>query len=184
MKSRSQCFSYENCFETLEEARAEIKRLRESKTPQVSPTPSEGPTPTPLTDKLATSICANWDNQGDVCRYVVPADFARQLERELSAERNLHGQTRVVVEELNTICNDLRNAGQPQFIRSEAIRLLREDQAALRAESAALRERCEGLERGLEDALRLANKNDDQWDESCDPDSLKALALLLTPKTK
>lgn len=52
---------------------------------------------------------------------------------ELAGEINMHGQTRVVVDELNTICNDLRNAGQPQFIRSEAIRLLREDQAELRA---------------------------------------------------
>jgi hypothetical protein len=52
---------------------------------------------------------------------------------EVATEKNLHAQTRTVVEELNTICTDLRNAGGPPFIRSEAIRLLREDQATLRA---------------------------------------------------
>ena len=57
-----------------------------------------------------------------------------QLRAELANEKNLHAQTRMVVEELNTICIDLRNAGGPPFIRSEAIRLLREDQATLRAE--------------------------------------------------
>jgi hypothetical protein len=57
-----------------------------------------------------------------------------QLRAELAGEKNLHAQTRTVAEELNTICTDLRNAGGPPFIRSEAIRLLREDQATLRAE--------------------------------------------------
>jgi len=57
-----------------------------------------------------------------------------QLRAELADEKNLHAQTRTVVEELNTICTDLRNAGGPPFIRSEAIRLLREDQCVLRAE--------------------------------------------------
>jgi DNA repair exonuclease SbcCD ATPase subunit len=65
----------------------------------------------------------------------------RTLERELARlradiaeEKNLHAQTRTVVEELNMICTDLKSAGGPPFVRSEAIRLLREDQAALRAE--------------------------------------------------
>lgn len=60
-----------------------------------------------------------------------------RLKAELQGERNMHGQTRVVVEELNTICNDLRNAGKPQFVRSEAIRLLREAQCALEARATA-----------------------------------------------
>ncbi len=78
------------------------------------------------------------------------------LAQELQAERNMHGQTRVVVEELNTICNDLRNAGQPQFVRSEAIRLLREDQAELRSVRAALVRRVEGLEEALNTARETA----------------------------
>jgi chromosome segregation ATPase len=57
-----------------------------------------------------------------------------QLRAEVATEKNLHAQTRTVVEELNTVCTDLKNAGGPPFIRSEAIRLLREDQATLRAE--------------------------------------------------
>lgn len=78
----------------------------------------------PFCDKVAAIILD----------HLAPLDAARvRAEEELAGERNLHGQTRVVVDELNTICNDLRNAGQPQFVRSEAIRLLREDQAALRA---------------------------------------------------
>jgi len=39
--------------------------------------------PTPLTDKQAVSVCLNWDNQGDVCRSVVPAELARKMERNL-----------------------------------------------------------------------------------------------------
>ena len=65
---------------------------------------------------------------------------ARAVEAALAEEKNLHAQTRTVVEELNVICTDLRNAGGPPFIRSEAIRLLREDQAALRAALAATEE--------------------------------------------
>lgn len=66
-----------------------------------------------------------------------------QLRAEVETERNLHAQTRMVVEELNTICTDLKNAGGPPFIRSEAIRLLREDQAALRAEVERLTAACD-----------------------------------------
>jgi hypothetical protein len=44
-----------------------------------------------------------------ILRHLAPLDAARMLaEKELADERNLHGQTRVVVEDLNSICNDLR----------------------------------------------------------------------------
>jgi len=78
---------------------------------------------------------------------------ARAVEAALAEEKNLHAQTRTVVEELNTICTDLKNAGGPPFVRSEAIRLLREDQAQLRGMLAAERERV----RVLEEAEKEAN---------------------------
>lgn len=81
---------------------------------------------------------------------------------ELAGERNLHGQTRVVVDELNTICNDLRNAGQPQFIRSEAIRLLREDQAQLRADLAAKEAALEELVQASH-VFQLGTQTGQQW---------------------
>jgi hypothetical protein len=70
---------------------------------------------------------------------------------ELADEKNLRAQTRTVVEELNTICTDLRNAGGPPFIRSEAIRLLREDQATLRAEVERLTAQRENLLKPMRD---------------------------------
>ncbi|MBS0384296.1 MAG: hypothetical protein JSS00_02980 [Proteobacteria bacterium] len=85
-------------------------------------------------------------HQRDEELLVQRTDEIRALKAEITAERNLHGQTRVVVEELNTICNDLRNAGQPQFVRSEAIRLLREDQAEIRGNLAALSTRLQERE--------------------------------------
>lgn len=74
---------------------------------------------------------------------IVQRDNAQQA---LAEERTLHNQTRTVVEELNTICTDLKNAGGPPFIRSEAIRLLREDQAQLRAQLAEARKDSERLD--------------------------------------
>jgi hypothetical protein len=74
-----------------------------------------------------------------------------QLRAEVATEKNLHAQTRTVVEELNTICADLRNAGGPPFIRSEAIRLLREDQATLRAEVERLTAQRENLLKPMRD---------------------------------
>lgn len=93
----------------------------------------------------------------------VDADFARQLGRELTEERNLHGQTRAVVEELNTICNDLRNAGKPEFIRSEAIRLLREDQAELRNQLARARADSERLVAACSPILAMRPDGDIGW---------------------
>jgi hypothetical protein len=73
-----------------------------------------------------------------------------RLRAELTDETNLHAQTRTVVEELNTICTDLKNAGGPPFVRSEAIRLLRDDQAQLRGMLTAERERVRVLRDALE----------------------------------
>jgi hypothetical protein len=44
---------------------------------------------TPETDALAMRHCANWDNQGDHVREIVPSDHARKLERDLSAAKAL-----------------------------------------------------------------------------------------------
>ena len=75
------------------------------------------------------------------------ADFARNLERELAqaraeleAEKNLHGQAQAAAYEQNEIANrldkelaDLKAAGGPPFIRSEAIRNLRDQVCGLKA---------------------------------------------------
>jgi uncharacterized membrane protein len=87
-----------------------------------------------LRDDRANEIAwAKWASRHLADAIAVEAE-RDQLRAEVETERNLHAQTRTVVEELNTICTDLKNAGGPPFIRSEAIRLLREDQAKLRAE--------------------------------------------------
>lgn len=50
--------------------------------PDQSPTDAAIPTPRTDSHKQRTSVCLNWDNTGDHHREVIPADFARQLERE------------------------------------------------------------------------------------------------------
>lgn len=139
-------------------------------------------TGTPDVEKLLEATTIDLQN-ALIDRAVLQVDKNR-LERELAearaelqAERNLHGQTRVVVEELNTICNDLRNAGQPQFVRSEAIRLLREDQAALRAELTAMR----GL---LGDACLLASASDETFQRVDGDAKIKAFRDYLATKRK
>ena len=112
-----------------------------------------------------------------------------QLRAEVETERNLHAQTRTVVEELNTICTDLKNAGGPPFIRSEAIRLLREDQAALRAELAAAQLIADSEARAtaeLRGALALGQENcDDAYDElATDCAELRADVVRLTARAE
>lgn len=83
---------------------------------------------------------------------------AKSSRAECAAERNLHGQTRCVVDELVEKCAekdaelaDLKNAGGPPFIRSEAIRNCREEIAALRAKLAKAREDSERLQEIVND---------------------------------
>jgi hypothetical protein len=87
---------------------------------------------TPTTHQLAQEAIAKINAAHEAELTTLRQQLDERTE-ELTAERNLHGQTRVVVEELNIIATDLRNAGQPQFIRSEAIRLLREEVCALKS---------------------------------------------------
>jgi chaperonin cofactor prefoldin len=86
------------------------------------------------------------------------------LRAELADEKNLHTQTRTVVEELNTICTDLRNAGGPPFIRSEAIRLLREDQVTLRAEVERLKKQIKDDNRSY--GCELRDPNGTIWEQA------------------
>ena len=61
MKSMSQTFCYEECFETLEEARAEIKRLRELKKPATPQPNASAGTTFPITpENLPTLPCWIW----------------------------------------------------------------------------------------------------------------------------
>ena len=87
-----------------------------------------------------------------------------RLRAELADEKNLHTQTRTVVEELNTICTDLRNAGGPPFIRSEAIRLLREDQVTLRAEVERLTKQIKDDNRAY--GCELRDPNGTIWEQA------------------
>ena len=87
-----------------------------------------------------------------------------RLRAELADEKNLHTQTRTVVEELNTICTDLRNAGGPPFIRSEAIRLLREDQVTLRAEVERLKKQIKDDNRSY--GCELRDPNGTIWEQA------------------
>lgn len=131
-------------------------------------------------DELAKADCAIHrlvsvldSAAADKAKIKALVDELAEAKAEIAGERNLHGQTRVVVEELNTICNDLRNAGQPQFIRSEAIRLLREDQAELRSSLAASQERVRELEEvraAAAEYLRIHNsKGGEDYDGSLAP---------------
>jgi hypothetical protein len=108
----------------------------------------------------AAQLIADSEAQAVVAAHAVTAVYAErdQLRNELADETNLHAQTRTVVEFLNTICTDLRNAGGPPFIRSEAIRLLREDQATLRAEV----ELGEQLQAATEASLKTVTGERDQ----------------------
>jgi chromosome segregation ATPase len=108
----------------------------------------------------AAQLIADSEAQAVVAAHAVTAVYAErdQLRNELADETNLHAQTRTVVEFLNTICTDLRNAGGPPFIRSEAIRLLREDQATLRAEV----ELGEQLQAATEASLKTVSGERDQ----------------------
>jgi hypothetical protein len=86
-------------------------------------------------DFLGATLVTHRDCSRALERELVTLTAERdQLRAEVETEKNLHAQTRTVVDELTTICTDLKNAGGPPFIRSEAIRWLREDQAKLRAE--------------------------------------------------
>ena len=166
--------------------------------------PMNTPTPTPRTDAAwAQTFDANGFLSGRGNAATDMRDECATLERELAAltaerdqlraevetERNLHAQTRTVVEELNTICTDLKNAGGPPFIRSEAIRLLREDQAALRAELAAAQLIADSEARAtaeLRGALALGQENcDDAYDElATDCAELRADVVRLTARAE
>ena len=69
---------------------------------------------TPETDALAMRHCANWDNQGDHVREIVPSDHARKLERDLSAAQALMiemiAQKNVEAAELRKQRDGLRDA--------------------------------------------------------------------------
>ena len=132
-------------------------------------------TPTPRTDAEWSASFDEYSQQLETDLTALTAE-RDQLRAELADEKNLHAQTRTVVEELNTICTDLRNAGGLPFIRSEAIRLLREDQAALRAELATERARMDDLVADLNDAcITLASAKDD-----CDDYALLNTGFKLT----
>ncbi len=102
-------------------------------------------------------------SRAERCSVCATAELAR-LRAELADEKNLHTQTRTVVEELNTICTDLRNAGGPPFIRSEAIRLLREDQVTLRAEVERLTKQIKDDNRAY--GCELRDPNGTIWEQA------------------
>lgn len=64
---------------------------------------------TPRTDAIRTKACLNWDNTGDYVKEIVPADFARQLERENTALRNAQ-----------KICDDCDAPTMEQFKKLES----------------------------------------------------------------
>ena len=145
--------------------------------PTPAPTPRETPRTNQQCFPAERWRCTSTTANASVFQ-AVPADFARTLERELSsaqaalaakdreigelresltAEKNYHGQAQAAAYEQNEIANrlskelaDLKNAGGPPFIRSEAIRNLRDQVCGLKAraekaeaELAALKERAE-----------------------------------------